>query len=161
MPTSDARHPAHPNHNRHYLHHAGPAPRAPTAPRTTFTERKAKADPVHNPPPDSVDAQPTEWTLETLTAKVLQVRQKEREKLIKVAEKQFEDAGMPRENWDAAKMSLGLIGDDDDTEGSSKIVITELLRGLWRVPMGVVIEGECPVSSPKSPLEAIGDVLGV
>jgi hypothetical protein len=38
--------------------------------------------------------------------------------------------------------------------------VVELLRGLWRVPGGVVVEGECPVSGGVSGLVGARDRLG-
>jgi hypothetical protein len=120
--------------------HAGPVPR-PRTPRVTYTKAKSKSDPIHNPSPDSIDAQPPEWTHATLTAKLASEREKEKGGWEKVAEKQFREIGLAEENWEAAKVGMGMR-EDMGPMGEVK----EVLKGVWRIPSGVVIEGECPVS---------------
>lgn len=54
----------------------------------------------------------------TLQAHVVRERQKRREEMERAAERQFEAAGMERENWEAAKMGLRITGEGaQDPEG--------------------------------------------
>lgn len=41
--------------------------------------------------------------------------------------------------------------------------VKEVLKGVWRIPGGVVIEGECPVSpsSGDAGVRVIADMIGV
>lgn len=148
----------------HALHHAGPAPRAPARTgRPTYTRTKAKSDPVHNASPESADAQPSEWTFAALQAKVSLERKREREELERAAEIQFTAAELPEESWEAAKIGLGIIGEEAEGEAESggKGLVVEVLKGLWRIPGGTVVEGECPVSLDVWMLVDRSDGLGV
>ena len=53
--------------------------------------------------------------------------------------------------WRLAKKELGEMLDDPSAANSllgekGEIPVEEVLRGLWKIDSGWVVEGECPVS---------------
>lgn len=91
------------------------------------------------PPPDALESQPVSWTKSGLVERMQQEARVRMGLGLRLGLSRGSGKGGDEDENEEMEMELEL---DELGEGQ----VEEVLKGLWRVPGGYVVEGECPVS---------------